>query len=75
MNRDTAYTALADLVYKGFLTLDLTIDDVNFKFKTINERELELIKLYSGPSDRSMYNYNFNNYFIVFSICDYLLWV
>jgi hypothetical protein len=68
MNKNEAYTALSDLIYKGFLTAELDFDGKLFIFKTINDKELELVKMYSGLSGRSDYLARFNYYFILFSL-------
>ena len=68
MDKQEAYTALADLIYKGFLTAELDLDAKLFVFKTVNERELDLIKMYSGRPGRPDYPSRFNNYFLLFSL-------
>ena len=63
-----AYTALSDLVFKGFLTAELKIDGRSLILKTINEKEFDLIKLYAGNPDEKGYQIRFNAYFLVFSL-------
>jgi hypothetical protein len=68
MLRDKAYRVLSDLVNKGFLTVGMDLIGVSFVFKTVNESEFELIKLYSGLQSGSGYNLKFNTYFLAFSV-------
>jgi hypothetical protein len=68
MDKQEAYGVLADLIYKGFLTAELDIDGKLFVFKTVNEKELDLIKMYSGRPERSDYSVRFNKYFLLFSL-------
>lgn len=63
-----AYTALSDLIFKGFLTAELNIDGRSFIFKTINEKEFDLIKLYSGSPGERDYQIRFNAYFLIYSL-------
>jgi hypothetical protein len=63
-----AYTALSDLIFKGFLTAELDIDGRSFIFKTINEKEFDLIKMYSGHPDEKNYQIRFNAYFLIYSL-------
>lgn len=67
MNKTNAYHLLSDLIYKGFLTIRMKIADKTFVFKTVNEKEYDLIKLYSGFSNDSDYTLRFNLNFLVFS--------
>ena len=69
MDKKEAYNALADLIFKGFLTLELDISGRMLLFKTINEKEYDLVKLYSGKERKtSGYQIRFNTYFLVFSL-------
>jgi hypothetical protein len=69
MTRDEAYQNLSELIFKGFLTLRLDLKDKFFVFKTINEKEYELIKLCSGmSSEEDAYKARFNLYFLVYSL-------
>jgi len=67
MDRNEAYHLLSDLIYKGFLTLRMKIADKDFVFKTVNEKEHNLIKLYSGFSDKG-YAVRFNLNYMAFSL-------
>lgn len=61
------YQALSDLIYKGFLLTGLSIGKDFFVFKTVNDREQRLIKVYSGQEDRAYVNrYNLN--YLIFSL-------
>ena len=66
MFRDEAYHNLSDLIYKGFLCLVVSFKDQFLIFKTINEKEYDLIKLYSGPGGTSTSRFNIN--YLVFSL-------
>jgi hypothetical protein len=69
MTRDEAYQNLSELIFKGFLTLRVNLEDKFFVFKTINEKEYEFIRLCSGsPKDGDAYKARFNLYFLVFSL-------
>jgi hypothetical protein len=68
MDKNEGYTILSDLIFKGFLTAEIELDRKLFIFKTINEKELELIKIYAGKSDRLDYITRFNTYFLIFSL-------
>jgi hypothetical protein len=68
MDKNEAYLALSDLIYKGFLTAEMDFDGKLFVFKTMNDKELELVKMYSGRSDRPDYLTRFNNYFLLYSL-------
>ena len=68
MFREEAYHSLADLVYKGFLCLYIGFKDQFLIFKTINEKEYDLIKLYSGPIGSPGYTVRFNINYLVFSL-------
>lgn len=65
MTKKEAYQALSDLIYKGFLTMTLEMAGKLFVFKTINKKEYNLIKLYSGLSDNST---QFNLNYLIFSL-------
>lgn len=70
MIRDEGYQALSDLIYRGFLLTSLNLAGNLFVFKTINEREYKLIKLYSGverEGDKSYIN-RFNMNYLIFSL-------
>jgi len=68
MERAEAYSALADLIFKGFLTTELKVDNKLLIFKTVNEKEYDLIKVYSGRPDVLDYQMRFNVYFLIFSL-------
>jgi hypothetical protein len=68
MDRNEAYKALGDLIFKGFLTAEMDIAGKLFIFKTLNEKEFDLIRMYSGKPNRKGYVNRFNNYFLLFSL-------
>ena len=68
MDKNEAYMALSDLIYKGFLTAELDFDGKLFIFKTMNDKEFDLVKMYSGRPERPDYLTRFNNYFLLFSL-------
>jgi hypothetical protein len=68
MFRDDAYHNLADLIYKGFLCLCVILKDQVLTFKTINDKEYDLIKLYSGSEGSPGNTLKFNINYVVFSL-------
>jgi hypothetical protein len=68
LDKKQAYEALSDLIFKGFLTTELDLDGELFVFKTVNEREFELIKLLSGSPETKGYSDRFNSYFLAYSL-------
>lgn len=68
MERDEAYNLLSDLIYKGFLLVDMEFGDNLFIFKTINDREFEMAKILSGSPDRSGHNARFNINYLAMSL-------
>jgi hypothetical protein len=66
MLRDEAYHILSDLIYKGFLFMRVNLAGKLLIFKTINDKELSLIKLRSGflkaPDYDNRYNLNYSVY-------------
>ncbi len=62
------YQILSDLIYKGFLLIGLKLGNSNFVFKTINEREYKLIKLYTGLETEKSYVNRFNINYLIFSL-------
>lgn len=67
MIKKEAYQKLSDVIYKGFLTMGLELSDKFYVFKTVNEKEYDLIKLYAGIKDKN-YTSRFNMYFLIHSI-------
>jgi len=67
MTRDLAYRSLADLIYKGFLSVGFEMAGKAFVFKTINDNEYDLIKFHAGISSDSMNSLRTNLFFLVFS--------
>jgi len=68
MIRDQAYPILSDLVYKGFLATGVRLAENFFVFKTINNKEHDLIKLSAGNSKDKGYKVRFNSYFLTYSL-------
>ena len=68
MEKKEAYQALSDLIYKGFLTVSLKMVGKLFVFKTVNEKEYDLIKIYTGSPDEESYTNRFNLNFLIFSL-------
>jgi hypothetical protein len=68
MIRDEGYQALSDLIYKGFLLTGLKAAGKSFVFKTINEKEYKLIRLYSGFEDDKNYTNHFNINYLIYSL-------
>jgi len=67
MTRDEAYRSLSDLICKGFLTVGMEMAGKTLIFKTINDREYDLIRLYSGIPSDSMNYLRTNLFFLAFS--------
>lgn len=68
MEKKEAYQALSDMIYKGFLATSVEIAGKFFVFKTINEKEYDLVKIYTGHPDEVTYVSRFNLNFLVFSL-------
>jgi hypothetical protein len=68
METKKAYDSLTELVFKGFLSAELNLDGNIFIIKTVNEKEFDLIKMYSGKPNEGNYQTKFNIYFLVFSL-------
>lgn len=67
MDRDEAYSTLSELIFKGFLSAELNVDGKLMIFKTVNEKEFDLIKMYAGNPNGRDYKARFNVFFLVFS--------
>jgi uncharacterized protein YeaO (DUF488 family) len=68
MNNIKIYDTLADLIFKGFLTIDLNLKGTHLILKTVNDKEFDLIKMYSGDPKSKSYQLRFNIYFLIFSL-------
>jgi hypothetical protein len=68
MNREDAYRIIADMVFKGFLSMHVDLAGSRFIFKTLNNREYDLIKYYSGLPSNPYYGNIFNSYYMAFSV-------
>jgi hypothetical protein len=66
--KEEAYQLLSDLVFKGFISLNITAARQTLIFKTLNDKEYQLIKLYAGLKDDPDYTNRFNTAYIVFSL-------
>lgn len=67
MTRKEAYQALSDLIYKGFLVSGVNIAGKFFIFKTINDKEFDLMKLSVGKED-SLNSVRFNAFYFAYSV-------
>jgi len=68
MLRDDAYHYLADLIYRGFLFINVSLNGESFIFKTVNEKEYNIIKIRSGFIDSPIYNTKFNINYMIYSL-------
>ncbi len=68
MLKKEGYKLLSDLIFKGFLVMGVKIAGKYFVFKTVNEREFDQIKLYSGFSHDAGYTSRFNLNYLVSSL-------
>jgi len=68
MTKKEGYRLLSDLIFKGFLAMGMEIAGKYFVFKTVNEREYDQIKLYSGFSHNASYTSRFNLNYLVSSL-------
>jgi hypothetical protein len=68
MTRDEAYQALSDLIFKGFLTMGIELDGKLLVFKTINDKELDWVKLYAGMTSNPDYTQKFNIGYLIQSL-------
>jgi len=68
MEKKEAYHILSDVIYKGFLTLSLDMIGRVFVFKTVNEKEYDLIKIYAGDPGHETHINRFNLNFLIFSL-------
>ena len=68
MERIEAYQIISDMVFKGFLSMHANFAGKLFVFKTVNNKEYDLIKYYSGSLDRPNYESIFNSYYMAFSV-------
>lgn len=68
MKKLEAYSALSDLIFRGFLTTEMKIVGKSFIFKTITDKEHDLIKAMTGKGDGPLYNWKFNLNFMAHSL-------
>jgi len=68
MTRDEAYSILYNLIFRGFLVGEMEIGKSLFVFKTITEREFNLIKACCGSQNNSSYLQRFNMNFMAHSV-------
>jgi len=68
MIKDDAYKILSDLIFRGFLTIDATLGDKKIIFKTVNDKEFDMICYHSGSASGEGYLRNFNTYFLAYSV-------
>jgi hypothetical protein len=68
MTKDSAYRILSDLIFRGFLTIDMMLGDKKVILKTVNNKEFDLIKYMAGSEKGTDYSVLFNTYFLAYSI-------
>jgi len=68
MNKNKAYYCLSELIFKGFLVSEMCQGENSFVFKTINNKELDMIRLCAGSHKRKNYAIRFNLYYFLFSL-------
>lgn len=68
MELTKSYQVLSDIVFKGFLTTTTTIAGHVFVFKTLNDKEYDLVRLSSGRSEKTSEIINFNLFYLVYSV-------
>jgi len=68
MIKDEGYQVLSDLIYKGFLLTGINVSGRLLVFKTINNREYQLIKLNAGSDKDKDYIYRFNMNYLIYSL-------
>jgi hypothetical protein len=68
MTRDEAYQSLSDLIFKGFLTMGIELAGKLFVFKTVNEKEFDLVKLHAGITSNPDYALRFNINYLIHSL-------
>jgi hypothetical protein len=68
MKKTEAYQVLSDLIFRGFITVDATIDGRHMLLKTVNNKEFDMIKFRAGSDKGSNYIARFNTFFLAYSI-------
>lgn len=68
MDKEKAYSTLSELIFKGFIVADLNIGGESLIVKTINNRELDTIRILSGNPGSPGYTVRFNAYYLAFSV-------
>ena len=69
MTRNEAYQALADLITKGFLAMGVEMAGKPYIFKTINDKEYQLARLYArNESEFNLWYFAFST-FMIDDIC------
>lgn len=68
MMRDEAYNILYNLIFRGFLTGEMSLGKSSFVFKTITEREFNLIKACCGNMSNPGYLQRFNMNYLAHSV-------
>lgn len=68
MNRSEAYTLISDLVFTGFITTSVTLEGKVFVFKSMNARELDLMKMFVGGRSMPDFSERFNVFYVIYSI-------
>ena len=68
MDRATGYGMLSDMLFRGFLTVNIEVCNRSYVLKTVNEKEFELIKILAGSPERKDFNFRFNVFFMIYSL-------
>ena len=67
MTRDDAYRTLYSLIFRGFLIGEMEMGKSLFVFKTVTEKEFDLVRACSGNQNTPGYLSRFNMYFLAHS--------
>lgn len=65
MLRDEAYSILHDLIFKGFIVSEMSLNR-RIVFKTVNDAEFDMVRILSGDNEKQ--NQLFNSCFLTFSL-------
>ena len=68
MTRDEAFANLYNLIFRGFLIGGMEMGKSFFVFKTVTEKEFNLVKACAGENNDKGYLSRFNKYFLTHSV-------
>ena len=68
MDKNEAYPVIEQLLFKGFLVSGMDVLGERILLKTINRKEFDLIKYFSGDEETKDYMIRFDAYHFVYSI-------